>query len=322
MSTDGPTIGDVGEFPLIDSLVRDLPGSPAVSLGPGDDAAVFLVDGSCVVSTDVLVEGVHFRRDWSSAHDVGRKSVAVNVADLEAMGVEPLTLVVGFSAPAELPARWAREFMVGLREEADRAGVSVVGGDTTAAPVVTVSVTVMGQTGGLAPLRRDGALPGDAVAVVGRLGWAAAGLVVLGRGFRSPRAVVEAQRCPAVPYGQGRVAAEAGAHSLIDVSDGLLADLGHIAQASGFAIDVDPQCLEVAEPLRTVGMATGIDPLTWVLGGGEDHALAGTFAPEAVPEDWTVIGEVLPPSTHPDPVVLVGSSSWDGSQGWTHFTPA
>ncbi|MCI1748426.1 MAG: thiamine-phosphate kinase [Acidipropionibacterium sp.] len=319
MSSTGPTIAEVGEFPLIASLVRDLPSDPAVSVGPGDDGAVFLLDGSAVVSTDVLVEGVHFRRSWSGAEDVGRKSVAVNVADIEAMGAIPAALVVGFSAPGDLPASWAREFMTGLREESARAGVSVVGGDTTAGPVITVSITVIGQTAGIAPVRRDGAVPGDVVAIRGRLGWAAAGLVVLGRGFRSPRAVVDAQRCPEVVYGAGRQAAVAGAHAMIDVSDGLVADLGHIADASGFAINVDTSLLEVAEPITTVGMATGLDPMTWVLGGGEDHALAATFASGAVPEEWQPIGTVLDPKNVPEPTVLVDGQPWEHPGGWTHF---
>lgn len=318
MSKPGPTIADIGEFPLIDSLVRDLPSDPAVSLGPGDDGAVFLVDGSCVVSIDVLVEGVHFRRDWSSAQDIGRKAVAVNVADIEAMGAVPVALVIGFSAPADLPAAWAHDFMTGLREEAQTAGVSVVGGDTTAGPVVVLSVTVVGQTAGMAPVRRDGAVPGDAVAVRGRLGWAAAGLVVLGRGFRSPRAVVDAQRCPRVAYGAGRQAAAAGAHAMIDVSDGLVADLGHIAAASGFPIDVEASRLEVPDPLRTVGMATGMDPMMWVLGGGEDHALAATFTQGEVPEDWQVVGRVLEP-VEGDPTVLVDGHPWEHDPGWVHF---
>ncbi len=319
MSSTGPTIADVGEFPLIESLVRDLPSDPAVSVGPGDDGAVLLVDGSAVVSTDVLVEGVHFRRTWSGAQDIGRKSVAVNVADIEAMGAVPVALVLGFSAPSDLPVSWAREFMTGLREEAAAAGVSVVGGDTTTGPVVTISVTVIGQTAGLPPVRRDGAVPGDVVAIRGRLGWAAAGLVVLGRGFRSPRAVVDAQRCPQVAYGAGRQAALAGAHAMIDVSDGLVADLGHIAAASGFAIDIGTANLEVAEPIVTVGMATGLDPMIWVLGGGEDHALAAAFAPGDVPEDWLVIGRVLSPEQVPEPTVLVDGQPWEHPGGWTHF---
>ncbi|WCC79133.1 thiamine-phosphate kinase [Cutibacterium equinum] len=313
------TMSEVGEFPLISSIVKDLPMGRAVTLGPGDDGAVFQVDGSVVVSTDVLVEEVHFRRRWSTPTDVGRKAVAVNVSDIEAMGAVPVALVVGFSAPGDLPASWAREFMAGMAGEAEKAGVSLVGGDTTAGPVITIAVSVIGQTAGLAPVRRDGAVPGDEVAVIGQLGLAAAGLVLLGRGFRSPRAAVSAQRCPEVPYGQGRVAAQAGAHAMIDISDGLLADLGHIAEQSGFAIDVTTSALDIAEPVRTVGMATGMDPLTWVLAGGEDHALAATFSPGGVPDGWRVIGRVLPPDEVADPTVLVDGQPWERERGWTHF---
>ena len=313
------TISQVGEFPLISSMVGDLTMGQAVTLGPGDDGAVFQVDGSAVVSTDVLVEEVHFRSRWSTATDVGRKAVAVNVSDIEAMGAVPVALVVGFSAPGDLPASWAREFMAGMTAESQKAGVSVVGGDTTGGPVVSIAVTVIGQTAGMAPVRRDGAVPGDEVAVIGQLGLAAAGLALLGRGFRSPRAVVAAQRCPEVPYGQGRVAAKAGVHAMIDVSDGLLADLGHIAEASGFAMDIDTAKLDITESVRTVGMATGVDPLTWVLAGGEDHALAATFAPGTVPDGWTVVGRVLPPDEAPDPTVLVDGQVWQQERGWTHF---
>ena len=157
------------------------------------------------------------------------------------------------------------------------------------------------------------------MAVVGQLGLAAAGLVLLGRGFRSPRAAVSAQRCPEVPYGQGRVAAQAGAHAMIDLPDGLLADLGHNAEESGFAIDVNTSVLDIEESVRTVGMATGMDPLDWVLAGGEDHALAATFAPGTVPEGWTVIGRVLPPDQVADPTVLVDGQPWQRERGWTHF---
>ena len=258
------TISQVGEFPLISSMVGDLTMGQAVTLGPGDDGAVFQVDGA-------------------------------------------------------LPASWAREFMAGMTAESQKAGVSVVGGDTTGGPVVSIAVTVIGQTAGMAPVRRDGAVPGDEVAVIGQLGLAAAGLALLGRGFRSPRAVVAAQRCPEVPYGQGRVAAKAGVHAMIDVSDGLLADLGHIAEASGFAMDIDTAKLDITESVRTVGMATGVDPLTWVLAGGEDHALAATFAPGTVPDGWTVVGRVLPPDEAPDPTVLVDGQVWQQERGWTHF---
>ena len=315
----GETLAASSEFDLIQQVTRGLVMSPAVSVGPGDDAAVYLVNGSAVTSTDLLVEGVHFRRDWSTAEQVGRKAVAVNVADLEAMGARPVAMVVALGAPAELPVSWVREFSTGVRSEADLAGIVLVGGDTTAARDVTVCVTVIGETAGAGPVLRSGAAAGQVVAVRGRLGWAAAGLAALGRGFRSTRAAVDAQRVPRPPYGAGREAALAGATAMIDVSDGLVADLGHIAEASGVVIDLDSSCVVVDEPVATVAAATGIDPLELVLGGGEDHTLAACFAASDVPPGWQVLAAVHEPGPGARPGVLVDAKPWTGPAGWDHF---
>ncbi len=316
----GPTLAEVGEFALIASITAGLPASDRVILGPGDDAAVLDLEPPVLTSIDVLVEGVHFRRDWSDARSVGRKAVAVNVADIEAMGATAYAIVVGFSAPGDLPAGWALEFAAGLRDEAARAGVSLVGGDLTRARDITVAVTVLGSASGGRIVRRSGARSGDVVALLGRTGWAAAGLTVLGRGFRSPRAAVEAYRVPEVPYGGGAPAAAAGATAMIDVSDGLLADLGHIADASGVVIDVRRNAFEVPEPLQVVSAATGIDPYALLLTGGEDHALAATFpADAALPEGWRVVGTVR--AADDGSRVLVDGAPWDGATGWDHFGP-
>lgn len=311
----GDSVADLGEFGLIDLIARGVPTGPGVQLGIGDDAAVLETAGRRIVcSVDTMVENVHFRRDWSSGLETGRKALAAAGADLEAMGADPLACVVALTAPADLPVTWLRFFRQGLLEESERSGLSLVGGDTTAGPVLVVSVTVLGTLDG-APVTRAGARPEDLVAVHGRLGWAAAGLRVLSRGFRSPRAAVAAQLSPEVAWGQGRVAREAGASAMIDVSDGLLADLSHLAEASGVAIDIDPDALEVPEVLRTVAAATGGDPLDLVLGGGEDHALVATFAPDAVPVGWRVIGRVRAG----DPEVLVAGAGWTGERGHEHF---
>jgi thiamine-monophosphate kinase len=316
------TLGALGEFALIRAVTADAPYAPGVLVGPGDDGAVLEVDGPVVSSLDVLVEGVHFRRDWSAAADVGRKAVAVNVADIEAMGGRALGVLVGFSAPADLPAAWALDFAAGARAECATAGVALLGGDTTRSRDVVVSVTVLGSLEGRPPVRRGGARPGDVVALAGRTGWAAAGLVVLGRGFRSPRAVVEAQRVPQVPYGAGAAAARAGATAMIDVSDGLLADLGHLAAASGVVVDLRTDAFEVPDPLRAVAAATGQDALTLMLTGGEDHALAATFGrAEDVPEGWRVVGTVLA-AAEEGSRVLVNSQPWSGDGGWDHFRGA
>jgi thiamine-monophosphate kinase len=315
----GKTLAELGEFGLIDALVADLPAGVDVVVGPGDDAAALTLSGPVLTSVDVLVEGVHFRRDWSEPRDVGRRAAAANIADIEAMGGRAVALLVGLSAPGELPVAWALELAAGLKAEAAIAGVALVGGDVTRARDITVSVTVLGVLDGRQPVRRSGARPGDVVALAGRVGWAAAGQVVLGRGFRSPRLVVEAYRAPQVPYGAGAVAAEAGAHAMIDVSDGLLADLGHIATASGVVIDVRRDAFEVPDPLQAVAAATGTDPYQLILTGGDDHALAATFATGAEPDGWLVIGTVRAPDEDESPTVLVNGAPWEPAAGWDHF---
>ena len=316
---DPQTISEVGEFGLISQVTRRLVMPPAVSVGPGDDGAVFLINGSAVTSVDMLVEGTHFRRDWSSAADIGHKAVAVNVSDIEAMGASPVAMVIGLGAPAETPISWVKEFMTGVREEAELAQVALVGGDMTGAPQITISVTVIGETAGNGPVLRSGAKVGQVVAVRGRLGWAGAGFAALGRGFRSPRAAVDAHRYPQVPYGAGRQAAKAGAGAMIDVSDGLLADLGHIARASEVSIDLESARFQIGDPVQAVASALNADPLGFVLAGGEDHALAATFDAGSVPDDWDVVGRVLAADPEAGPQVLVDGALREGDAGWTHF---
>jgi thiamine-monophosphate kinase len=158
------------------------------------------------------------------------------------------------------------------------------------------------------------------VALCGRTGWAAAGLAVLQRGFRSPRAVVEAQRVPQVPYGAGARAAVAGATAMIDVSDGLVGDLGHVAAASGVVIDLHRHAFEVPDPLQAVAAATGADPYVLLLTGGEDHALAasGNVA-AAVPDGWRVVGAVSEPAGQQPAAVLVDGVGWTAEGGYEHF---
>ncbi|REF35231.1 thiamine-phosphate kinase [Thermasporomyces composti] len=314
---EGQTLADVGEFGLIDLIRERLRDAPQVELGAGDDAAVVAAsDGRMVVTTDMLVEGRHFRRDWSSAYDVGRKAAAQNLADVAAMGATPTAVVVCFGAPPDLPVAWAVEFADGLRDECQEVGAAVAGGDVVASGVVVAAVTAMGSLQGRAAVTRSGARPGDQVAVCGRLGWSAAGLTVLSRGFRSPRVLVEAHRRPQPPYAAGPEAACLGATALIDVSDGLLADLGHIAVASGVAIDLDSSRFDLPEPIQAVAAAVGAEPLSYVLTGGEDHALAGTFpADVSLPPHWNVVGRVL----EGEPAVTVDGAAYEGPAGHDHF---
>ena len=310
------TLADLGEFGLIAELSRRFAQGDHVLIGPGDDAAVVAVPtGRVVVSTDVLVDGRHFRRDWAEAEDVGHRVAAANLSDLNAMGGVATALTVGLAAPPDLPAAWALGLADGIAAEAALVGASVVGGDLTSADQVMVAVTVLGYVDG-EPVRRSGARPGDVLALAGRQGWAAGGLAVLGRGFRSPRMLVDAYRRPEPPYAAGPQARMAGATAMIDVSDGLVADVGHLAAASGVAVDITTGAFELAEPLQAVGAALGADPMGFILGGGDDHALAATFpAGSALPEGWTVIGTVAEGEG-----VTVDGAAYEGPTGHTHFS--
>ncbi|WP_433531916.1 thiamine-phosphate kinase [Micromonospora sp. CA-263727] len=310
------TVAGVGEFGLIDRVTARLSYGSTVLLGPGDDAAVVAApDARVVASTDVLVEGRHFRRDWSGAHDVGRRAAAANLADVVAMGATPTALLVALCVPADLSTGWVEEFADGLGAEAAGVGASVVGGDMSASPTLTIAVTALGDLTGRPPVTRAGARPGDLVALAGRTGYAAAGLTVLSRGFRTPRLLVEAYRRPEVPYLAGPLAARLDATAMIDVSDGLLADLGHVAKASGVAIDIGRDAFEVPPQMRDAGQALGVDPYTWLLAGGDDHALAATFPPATtLPAQWRPIGRVAEGSG-----VTVDGRPFDGPAGWDHF---
>ena len=279
---------------MIGRITAALASADTTLLGPGDDAAIVAVpDRRVVVSTDLVLEGRHFRRDWSTATDVGHKAAARSLADIAAMGAVPTALLVGFAAPASLEVAWVDGLVTGLREEAGAVGAGIVGGDVTQAESIMLSVTALGDLQGRAPVTLDGARVGDVVAVAGRLGWAAAGFAVLGRGFRSPVQIVEAHRRPAPPYEAGPEAAALGATSMTDVSDGLIADLGHIADASRVRLDLRAELVEVPAKLAEVGSALNVDPLVWVLTGGDDYALAATFPKGSeLPEHWRVLGQV------------------------------
>ncbi|HET7173969.1 MAG TPA: thiamine-phosphate kinase [Nocardioidaceae bacterium] len=310
-------LSEVGEFELVSEITSVFSPGERVLVGPGDDAAVVArSDGPVVASLDLLVQDRHFRLDWSSAADVGHKAAAANLSDINAMGGRATGLLVGLALPGDLELGWVLDFAAGLAEEAALVGASVVGGDVSSADRIAVAVSVLGEC----PARvvtRAGARPGDLVGLAGRQGWAAAGQAVLARGFRSPRAVVEAHRRPQPPYSAGLDAAAAGATAMVDVSDGLVQDLGHLARSSAVAIDVSAADLDVAEPLRSVGAALGMDPVRFVLTGGEDYSLAATFPDGTrLPAGWATIGWVLVDG-EPGRVTVDGSA-YD-APGHQHF---
>jgi thiamine-monophosphate kinase len=312
------TVADLGEFGLIAAIQALLPpGSPG-PVGIGDDAAVVNApDRRVVATTDMLVEGRHFRRDWSGAFDIGAKAAAQNLADVAAMGASATALLIGFATPGDLPVTWAEDLVRGIADECGRAGASVVGGDISSADSVVIAITALGDLGGRDPVTRSGARAGDLLAVAGRLGRAAGGLALLEAGSPADEfaGLLASHRRPRPPYAAGPEAAVLGATSMIDVSDGLVSDLGHVAEASGVLIDIETARLPDDPDLRTAGGALGADWLRWVLAGGEDHALAATFPPQtALPAHWSVIGTVRAGRG-----VTVDSASAEGLAGWHHF---
>ena len=358
-------IGDLGEFGLIAAMAARMRPGPGTVVGIGDDAAVLTApDGRVVATTDFLLEGRHFRRDWAGPADIGHRAAVRSLADVAAMGAVATALLVAFAAPPGLPAAWALGVADGLAAECARAGASVAGGDVARSDSVLLAVTGLGDLQGRDPVTRSGARPGDVVAVAGPLGRSAAGLALLQAGLAGPARAVDpaelagpappvdpaelagpappvdppqpaelagliaAHLRPAPPYEAGPEAATLGATAMIDVSDGLLADLGHIADAGGVAIDVRTAALDTAplEPaaraIRTSAPgganpapASGPTVLGWVLTGGEDHSLVATFPPGVMlPGRWSVIGAVREGRG-----VLVDGHAYRGAPGWDHF---
>jgi thiamine-monophosphate kinase len=306
-------LGELGEFGLIGAFGSWMPSGPAVLTGIGDDAAVIAApDGRVVATTDFLIEGRHFRRDWSSASDVGHKAAARSLADVAAMGAVPTALLVAFAGPPDLEVPWLRGLAEGLAAECARVGAAVAGGDTSRSSLVLLAVTGLGDLSGLSPVLRSGARPGDLVAVAGPLGHAAAGLALLTAGVAGPAPLIQAQLRPSPPYDAGPEASRLGATAMIDVSDGLLADLGHIADASKVLIDVSSAAL--TDPLiRTTCGATA--ELTYIVTGGEDHSLVATFpAGVSLPPRWKVIGAVREGQG-----VTVDGTPYTAPAGWDHF---
>jgi thiamine-monophosphate kinase len=316
------TVADFGEFGLISAIRAVLPPDPADVIGVGDDGAVLPApDGRVVASTDLLIDGRHFRREWSAASDIGAKAAAQNLADIAAMGAEPTALLFGLAIPGDLAVAWVLEVTRGMVTECQRADAFIAGGDVTSSDVIMLAISALGNLNGRDPVTRAGARPGDVIAISGPVGQSAAGLALL-REFGAPdpswtaglRSMVASHRRPRPDYRAGPAAATAGATAMIDVSDGLVADLGHIAEASGVRLEIALGPLPGTGSLLEAATRLGSDWRGWALQGGEDHALAATFpARSEVPDGWSVIGEVRRGTG-----VLVDSKPWSGG-GWDHF---
>ena len=315
-------MSDLTEQGLLDLILPHLPVGSGTLVPPGDDAAVVAApDGRYVVTCDVLVEDVHFRRRWSSGQDVGRRAAMQNLADVAAMGARSVALVVVLVVPRETPVVWVEDLARGLGDACRPLDVGVVGGDLSSGPALMVSVTAHGDLEGRAPVRRGGARPGDVVAHAGRRGWSAAGLGLLtaGREDADP-GLVAAYRSPEPALAAGPAAARAGATAMLDVSDGLLVDAGRLARASGVTLALDAPGDVFADDVARLGPAAallGADPVGWVLAGGEDHGLLATFPPDAVlPPPFRAVGVVRERGAED---VLVAGAAPTVAPGWDHF---
>jgi thiamine-monophosphate kinase len=267
----------VGEFELLDRLAPFLASEGGdLLVGAGDDAAVLQVgDRSVCLTVDVLVEGVHFRLDLSSRADVGWKAVAVNCSDVAAMGGRPSVALVGLCRPPAVGDDEVAELYEGMRQACERWNLRLVGGDTVAAEALALSVTVLGALDGDG-VRRSGARPGDRLVLVGALGAAAAALAQVAAGIDPDPRLLAAHRRPQALVAAGRVLAEHGARAMLDISDGLGADLGHLCAASGVGAVVDWQALPIADGVAEVAG----DLVDIACGGGEDFALLAALPAE------------------------------------------
>lgn len=305
----------LGEFELIEAIrarieAAGAPASaPGLVLAAGDDATISIREGATATSVDALVDGVHFRLDRFEPRLVGHKALAAALSDLAAMGAEPLEAYIQLCLPTSLADESVLELADGIGALAARLGVAVVGGDVVRAPALTIAVTAVGRAVTVEGLiRRDGARANDLVAVTGELGGAAAGLMALdqpqlARGL-DPQLATRLRRRQTEPQPRlaaGRALASAGATAMIDISDGLGGDAGHLASASAVGLRIDGSALPLEPGVVELAAAAGVDAVELATGGGEDYELLLTL-PAARAEaaiaaagatGLTVIGEVV-----------------------------
>lgn len=304
----------MGEFELLARIRERLPApGPRIRLGSGDDAAVTVPGGATATSVDALVEGVHFRRDVAGPAQIGHKALAAALSDLAAMGAEPGEAYAVLGLPTDFGEGECMELLDGMAALAERTGTTLAGGDLTRARELFLAITVVGHAPRAEDLvSRSGARPGDALVLTGRLGGGAAGLALLETDARvdPPRggstlqsALVARQLEPEPRLAAGRALAAAGATAMIDLSDGLGGDAGHIAERSGVALRIEAAAIPRTEGLDATATATGRDPWRLLL-GGEDYELLASVPPDRIEEavaavhetgegGLTAIGEVL-----------------------------
>lgn len=281
------TVASAGEFGCIDAVCRGLLYRPElVKLGAGDDGAVYTAPPGTdqVISTDTMVEGIHFTAETMGPADVGWKLAAANFSDMAAMGAEPAQLVVSAALPETLPLAWLTACYDGLRAACRRYRVNLVGGDMTGSKQgVVLTATVVGFVPAGQAVPRSGAGEGDLLVLTGTVGDSAAGLAAIFRGRAGEfPLLVRRHRHPAPHVEAGRVLRESGLRALDDITDGLASEANEVARASRRDLFLDAEKIPLSDEARRAGAAFGIDPLRWALTGGEDYALLAAGPEEAV----------------------------------------
>jgi len=275
-------LAELGEFGLIDRI-RTACGSSTARVGIGDDcAAVEVPVGELLLtSSDLLLEGVHFRPEWTDYYSLGCKAVAVNVSDIAAMGGTPRAIFLGLAAPAQMPVEDLDRLLAGIRDEARRYGAELLGGDTCRSPAgLTLAITIQGHVPTAQLIQRSGARSGDRVWVSGCLGDSALALVDLQQGQLPAAGTAARHHRPQARVALGRALAEQGlARAMIDISDGLLADLGHLLRASGVGAEIGVDKVPLSADFRR-RMAEHSQTLALALRGGEDYELLFCSSPE------------------------------------------
>ena len=331
------TTGDAGEHSLIERI-RERAGAPRrdVVLGIGDDAAVLeTVRGRPdVVTTDSLVEGIHFKLEWTPARALGRKAVLVNLSDLAAMGATPRAILLSLCLPSALPLAAFDDLIEGVAAEASAAKCSLVGGNITASPgPLVINVTAIGSAHPRRVLRRSGGKPGDELYVTGTIGAAAAGLEML-LGSPADRVGEHAAACldryyiPPSRVSCGRtVAGDRAASACLDLSDGLGDAVRQMAGASGTGASIDAKALPVDEAARAWWTSTGADAISKAVTGGEDYELLFAVPPKrrrafaralakAGQVPFTRVGAL---TTAKKCVMATGESELELPSGFQHF---
>ena len=311
-----------GEFGLITHLHQSLATRAGTQFGIGDDAAVLDALKHPIVTCDALVENVHFRRDWTSAYSLGVKSMAVNLSDVAAMGARPIAAFIALALPPDCDSEWISQLYQGMESWAARHDFTIAGGDMTAAPLVFISVTLVGDllTEALGrPILRSGARVGDAVCVTGNLGDSAAGLAqLLADGARDEtlmRRHFEPQ--PRLELIRDLMARNRDAiHAGLDLSDGLIGDSSHVARASGVDIEINAESLPISARCRAAADELNQSATDWALAGGEDYELCLCVAPEFT-EGLIPVGRVVAGTG--EVRVYEDGKLRPGKVGWRHF---